>query len=71
MGEGGYKGFQCSACGQEWWSMSLVRKFHEEIDPIVKREEARILAETAFPADAETKEERTAKVHARHGRTPP
>jgi hypothetical protein len=39
----------------------LVRKFHAEIDPIVKREEARVLEETDFPADAEMDEDRTAK----------
>lgn len=65
MGDGGYKGIQCSACGQNWWAQSLVRKLHEEIDPIVKREEARVLEESSFPEDAETEEERTERVKAR------
>jgi hypothetical protein len=65
-GDGGYRGIQCIGCGQQWWSGSLVKTFHDVITPMIISGETRVIASNEFPADAETVEDRTARLIARH-----
>lgn len=65
-GDGGYRGIKCSTCGLKWWSSSIVRTFHEVINPMVLAGEARVITDNEFPADAETEDYRTARLTAKH-----
>ena len=61
----GYRGIKCSTCGQQWWSPSIVETFHNVITPMIQEGEARVISGNEFPPDAETAEDRSARLSAR------